>query len=222
MRRAKDLGTFRIAVLLEDPWGLISGRYDPSHIISTLHRADETWTEIFSYAFKDKRTDAIAILRIDHLDHTPGLEAIYQHGFTREVERWVDRLDDKGVAMTDSSGVTIRDKEISILKAELTQITRSKELALASTLSVTSAFNDKTFISIPLRHVVIYGSSVCDVVGDLEALDEDWRKKVGGRLTPFPSDYTMVDQAFAHISDMMIKKLTSISWDHWDHLSYGH
>jgi len=181
---------------------------DLSHkLLRHRDKLDGMWTQYHFEPVEEISYDLISELAITDVYVSPELEDIRTFEESQELERWVTERDTDGEIVRDTLGNEVRYREVEIVRATLSEITRSKQATLSARV-VLSDYNRGDIISREdFGHGVVFESDACDIQGDIRALSTDTRKRVDRTLSPFPTNYDMIDEALEEISEDIIRHM---------------
>jgi len=172
---SKELATVHVLLQVDDAYGLLPYglEVDLSHIHST-HK----WVRFHPRWYKEADPDFVASMHIDALDIGPEKESYESKESTKEIEKWVNKIDDTGQVVTDSTGQVIQIKEIEKLYAHVHKIERSKWSKIEGRLLLLETDRGIHIDQEPLSHVGFQHAM---------AYYEDFLDKIGGRIETIPS-----------------------------------
>ncbi len=168
-------------------------------------KLDRLWTQFHFTPRDDIRYDLVGELAITNVFISPEQEDVRTFRESKELERWVTERDDDGEILLDSLGNEIKYKEIEIVRATLSDITRSKEASLRARVILSDYEAGEVISSEDFGHNIVFSSEACTLRGDRRALSSETRKRTDLTLSPFPSDFDMIDEALEEISEDIVK-----------------
>lgn len=175
------------------------------NLLDHTHKLDGMWIKYHLQPVDGLSYDLISSLSVVDISLSPEQESVRTFTETKELERWVTERDERGEIVRDTLGNEIKFKEVEIVRATLSEITRSKRAILRAAIVVTDFNQGDIVASEDFRHEVVFESDACDVRGDRRALTEGTRKRVDRTLSQFPTDYDMIDEALDKVSHDIVK-----------------
>jgi len=169
-------------------------------MLKRMDRLGGMWSVYHIDPVDDVKYDIISDMTITDVFVSPEQEDLRTFTESKELERWVTERDEYGEVVRDTLGNEIKYKEVEIVRATLSEINRSKRTSLRAKVIVSDFSRGEILGSEDFRHEVYFASDTCDIRGDRRALTDDTRKRVDRSLSPFPSDFDMIDEALEEIS----------------------
>lgn len=208
---ANHQGTFHILLKLDLPPGIAFRE----GLLSRRHTQglDQRWIKYHLDFNTDIAFDAISTLHIDDIDISREREVVNHFTEGKNLENWIEKRDNDGNVMKDSTGVAITYKEVERVEAVISEYLRTKSALLAATVE-TINFNDGAIISQErFNHVISFESDACTIEGDRRAIPDGIRKRIDNTLLPFPTDYDMINDGLSKINDDFLYHLRKIDLD---------
>ena len=207
MDSAHDLGTMHILVKAignVDP-GMkeFFDQVIPSHI-------DKFWIQYHDSFEEGLAFDAISTLEIDDVYVSPERERSNQFVETKSIENWVDLIDESGQNVLDSLGNVIQVQEIEEVNAVIQEIIRNKTALISGHIETRDYLTGRLMQRQPIESTIEFISESCQIQGDRRALNEGTRKRLNNILLSFPTDFEMIQDGFANISDLWYNHLYRI------------
>ena len=210
LNRSEAAGTFHILIKMQDTWAAPSfNNFFSSGRIADLQKR---WTRYHADFVDGIAFDAISTISMDGIDISPEREVVNTFSENKELERWVDEVDQNGAIITDSLGNAIRYREVEIVRATITEVIRSKEAVITARVTTTDFNNGAIIDNDRFTHEVNFASDACNLEGDRRALSDDFRKRLDLTLSPFPTDFAMIDEASRELNDDIYRHIDRLDY----------
>jgi len=169
-------------------------------ITRRMDRLNSMWTQYHNQPLDGLTYDLVSSMTITDVFVSPEEEDIRTFTESKELERWVTERDSQGEIVRDTLGNEVKYREVEIVRATLSEIFRTKRTTLRAEIIVTDFALGQVVGSEDFRHEVTFASDACNLQGDRRALSDDTRKRIDLSLSPFPTDFDMIDEALEEIS----------------------
>lgn len=157
---------------------------------------DSKWR---SYDFEPAtgvKYDYKAIFRLNNVDISP--ERIRERSYTDEHEiqdGWEYVYDTHGNVKKDSSGKDIKHPRNVLVRANVLEVFQTKAARITGQVDIFDTGNKALLDSNPLATEVLFEHYASTFAGDVRALSDESRCRIGNRPAPFPADEDMLVQA---------------------------
>lgn len=211
MDQAKDLGTVRVLIKLENEASdRISPALEREIMDLNLNILDEYWVE-FVDNDNSENIQFEATLRIEGIHVSP------QTLDERKVERkkdikdgWQYVLDANGNVMKDSLGNDIKIDKVVEVRATILETHQEKSAAIEGGLELKDRRTGRIIGREPLTVEATFHHKAQRFFGDERALNGNERRQVGP--VPFPSDEEMILLAVDQLKPLFLQKLERSRW----------
>ncbi|MFT6810370.1 MAG: hypothetical protein ACJA01_003613 [Saprospiraceae bacterium] len=180
-----------------------------------------TWTIYHSDHPNGIALDAVSTIYLADVTITPEREIINNIIERRQLETWVDKVDRRGHVERDTAGQIIQELQIENIEAQITEITRSKEIRINGFVETTDYVSGLRIDYKNWESNVIFSSDACTFRGDRRALGDDTQKRINQKLDPFPTDYVMIEGAFVEVTEDIYSHLRRIDFNSYLSRSYA-
>lgn len=219
MYESADLGTFQVLLKLDESMS------EADRSIGISHRAlsrinNKRWVSYHVDPNTGTAFDMISTLYMDNIDISPEREVVNHFTEKKELERWVDEIDEDGQTRRDTSGQVIKYKEIEVVRADITEVIRTKDAKIAGSVETRDYITGTLVAREDFSHEIHFASDACDLVGDRRALSEAISKRLDHHLLPFPYDSDMVTEGVSKMMDNFVWHLEKL--DVRDHYTRQH
>ena len=143
------------------------------------------------HTFKDEnlRYDYTIVARMTNIDVSPNRERRDHHIEEAQVEDGFEYvLDRNGNVKKDSLGNDIKTKKFRWVRADVFEIFQTKEARVSGYVEYFDNRTNERILSRPIESNALFNNVFINFQGDRRALRHETACRLGGRLTPFPSD----------------------------------
>ena len=197
------LGVFHVLVKRDNRYERDFGSFIPFG----LHKIDSRWVKYHDNTSDHDHFDLVTDLIVKRIELSPEREQINNFIETKEIEKWVDAIDQNGNLVVDSSGNRIQVKQIEVIQAEITEVIRTRKALFDGTAEIrdfnSGAILDRKFFT----HEIDFNSDACTFRGDRRAISNTVIKRIDHVLLPFPSDVQLVSEGLENIHADYIRYL---------------
>ncbi|MDZ7878000.1 MAG: hypothetical protein U5L45_10030 [Saprospiraceae bacterium] len=151
------------------------------------------WTKYHTYADNNLNYQYTIIARMTDIDVSPEGERRDRHIEEKQIEDGFDYvMDERGNVKKDSMGNDLKTKRFSWIKADVYTLFQNKDARVFGYLEYYDNRTHEKVLSRPLETVAHFEQYSVRFDGDRRALTEETRRRLGGRLVPFPTDAAML------------------------------
>ncbi len=181
----------------------------------------DKWTIYHSDHPNEIALDAVSTIYLADVNITPEREIINNIIERRQLETWVDKVDRRGRVERDTAGQIIQELQIENIEAQITEITRNKEMRMNGFVETTDYVSGLRIDYKNWESNVSFASDACTFRGDRRALGDDTQKRINQNLNPFPADYEMIDGALVEVIEDIYSHLRRIDFNSYLSRSYA-
>lgn len=181
----------------------------PSDFESVLTKISMTdlnqlWISYDTKEVEGREYDYVILMNIKTIDVSPEYIKEIQYTETKEVQDgYTYQLDSLGNVMHDSLGNDIKTPKYKTIKCLVTETQQKKSAIIGGTLDYLCAETEDLIKSDPVTAETCFDNYFATANGDLDALSDETKKKIGNSFAPFPSNPSMILQAGAVLKEMV-------------------
>lgn len=151
----------------------------------------------------------VILMNIKAIDVSPEFIKETQYTETKEVQDgYTYQLDSLGHVMHDSLGNEIQIPKYETIKCLVTETQQKKTAIISGTLDYLCAESEDLIKTDPVTAATSFENYFAKASGDLDALSDATKKKLGNNFIPFPSNPSMILQA----GDVLKGMVKDIVW----------
>ena len=157
---------------------------------------DSKWRRYHFKPEEGMEYDYKAIFRLNNIDISP--ERIHERAYTDEKriqDGWDYEYDGKGNVKKDTSGNDIKRKRVITVRANVVEVFQSKAARLTGYVDIYDAKGKQRLDSSPLATEILFEHYASTYNGDVRALSDESKCRIGNSPVPFPLDEDMLVQA---------------------------
>jgi len=194
--RARYLGTSRVLVQVENNARiLISPDFQDELLAFSAQDLNSDWVEFhLRHLNENIEYDYMAVIHIIDIvvspEETKNIDKVYK----KEVENGFDYAKDaRGNVMKDTAGNDIKIIRYKTLQCSLVETTQRKAVNIRGEVEILELDPiRKLLVKEPIGAENVFMHSSARAIGDLEALDEEAKKKIENQFVPYPNDLEMI------------------------------
>lgn len=199
MEESRALGMAHILVTV-DPDMAEALHMDYQYLTSMCIRLeDKYWTQYYDRHEDGVALDEVYTLHFSAIDVTPERENVNTYSRSKTIEREVDKKDDNGNTVKDTSGNVIKEVESITYEAEIVDITRTKGMKLICVADRVDYITGEKISHRELDATHSFESRAFTYDGDDEALPDEILPIKDHYLEDFPRDHDMIAHALKDI-----------------------
>jgi hypothetical protein len=169
------------------------------------------WVEFHHIYEDDMNYDYEVILKVEDVRFDREKEVVNNYVIEKEIQegfRYV--LDAKGNVAKDSLGNDIKEPNYIIIRANITEVERSKNAEIIASIEVVDLQKNKVVDRQEIVSPVVFRGYGANYRGDKRALDKRAINRLDNYLEPYPSDYNMVYEGLVDIQNKARKKIKRV------------
>lgn len=194
MKKAKDLGTIRVLLAIENHAPVIlPGEFENAITSLGVRDLNSNWTQYYSKPVADVELDYKVVMRITNIQMSPSLVNEREYEDVKEIEDGFDYvLDKNGNVMKDTSGNDIKVPRKVLIRARVFETYQHKVASVSGRLDFFDARTRELLNSQPLAADAVFENYAATFRGDKRALSDESRRHIGNTPAPFPSDASLL------------------------------
>ncbi|MBL4667974.1 MAG: hypothetical protein JKY30_01765 [Flavobacteriales bacterium] len=204
LMEAKFKGTTNVFFKIADNSNVVA----PKGLIAEIQRINmdelnETWKNYDTYIDTNKIYHYSIFLNIKLIDVSP--EEVKENNYmeSKEIEDGFDyALDANGNVKKDTLGNDIKIPKYKIITCHVKEIHQFKTARISGVIDYIDNYSDKLLKSEPITSDTKFEHHYAIANGDLNALKQSTRNKIGADPLPFPADEPLVLQAGDVLKEM--------------------
>lgn len=153
---------------------------------------DEKWTVYHSIKQKNTSYDYAVIIDFRQINFSPDLVREREFTVEKEIIEKRKKRDRRGQIVNDSLGNPVMEDVVKILSANILETTQSKSVEVAAKIDYINLKNNQLLQSFPLQSQFLFQNVFARYNGDINAVENDYKKLFNHRPLPFPSNEQMV------------------------------
>lgn len=153
---------------------------------------DEKWTVYHSIKQKNTSYDYAVIIDFRQINFSPDLVREREFTVEKEIIEKRKKRDRRGQIVNDSLGNPVMEDVVKILSADILETTQSKSVEVAAKIDYINLKNNQLLQSFPLQSQFLFQNVFARYNGDINAVENDYKKLFNNRPLPFPSNEQMV------------------------------
>lgn len=153
---------------------------------------DEKWTVYHSIKQKNTSYDYAVIIDFRQINFSPDLVREREFTVEKEIIEKRKKRDRRGQIVNDSLGNPVMEDVVKILSANILETTQSKSVEVAAKIDYINLKNNQLLQSFPLQSQFLFQNVFARYNGDINAVENDYKKLFNNRPLPFPSNEQMV------------------------------
>lgn len=153
---------------------------------------DEKWTVYHSIKQKNTSYDYAVIIDFRQINFSPDLVREREFTVEKEIIEKRKKRDRRGQIVNDSLGNPVMEDVVKILSANILETTQSKSVEVAANIDYINLKNNQLLQSFPLQSQFLFQNVFARYNGDINAVENDYKKLFNNRPLPFPSNEQMV------------------------------
>jgi hypothetical protein len=151
------------------------------------------WTKYHTYQDNNLKYEYTIVARMTDIDVSPEGERRDHHIEEKQIEDGFDYVtDERGNVKKDSTGNDLKTKRFRWIKADVYTLNQKKEARVFGYLEYYDNRTKEKVLSRPLESIAHFEQYSVRFDGDRRALNEETRRRLGGRIVPFPTDADML------------------------------
>jgi hypothetical protein len=160
------------------------------------------WTKYHTFQDNNLKYEYTIVARMTDIDISPEGERQDHHIEEKQIEDGFDYVkDERGNVKKDSMGNDLKTKRFRWIKADVYTIHQKKDARVFGYLEYFDNRTKEKVLSRPLESVAHFEQHSVRFDGDRRALNEETCRRLGGRLSPFPTDADMLLTAAERLKD---------------------
>lgn len=214
-RQARELGITKILVNVQN----YSQSVFPAGLEDEILRLgfrdlDKDWIKFDSYPEKGREYNLGITLILTNVDISP--DAINEKTFSEKKEvpdgfQYV--LDEKGNVKKDTAGNDIKLPKTKTIEAQVIEVLQAKSAGLSGRLEVVDLYTKGVRESRDINAVATFENRAATFKGDVNALTEETKKRLGSKPVVFPTDAALLLEAARRLRPLVISELRKIRID---------
>lgn len=210
---ATELGTTRVLVKLDNRSVSILPLGMETEMLRSLTRENDRWLELHTIRTSGLRYDLVATATVDGIAASPERVDNFHHKEFREIQDgWVDRLDNRGKPVKDSTGKVLQDPRMIKVRADVREVYQYKDAALSMNLELRDEATGAIYFHQSFSKTAVFENRAVSFRGDRRALSEETKCRLGGHEVPFPATESMVMGIVDDIADEMARAIARESY----------
>jgi hypothetical protein len=210
IKTAKETGTnFVMITLKNSTYFSLSNEFKEDLLSFGSFNLDNEWVKYTISPNGDElQYDYTIYVNIKKIDISP--EQVKESSFEEKKkiqDGWEYDLDAKGNVRKDTSGNDIKKAKYKNISCRVREIVQHKAAYISGSVEYFENQANRKIQEAPISAEHIFEYGVCNANGDLNALTEETRKRLGNRPVPFPSDMDMIFGATQTLRDAIIDVL---------------
>lgn len=164
--------------------------------IDNLAEFNDTWIT-YDYSFKNKDTSHYLIdIVLEQINVTPEQSRERTYRESKKVkDGWQYKVDDNGRFVTDTAGQKIKEDKFKTIFCDITEQVSTKSATLSGKVSYFEVGKDAPIASIPYEVSEVYEHVFVTASGDLAAVSEATKAKMGTKPQAFPTGISLIARA---------------------------
>jgi hypothetical protein len=160
------------------------------------------WTKYHTFQDNSLKYEYTIVARMMDIDISPEGERQDHHIEEKQIEDGFDYVkDERGNVKKDSMGNDLKTKRFRWIKADVYTIHQKKDARVFGYLEYFDNRTKEKVLSRPLESIAHFEQHSVRFDGDRRALNEETCRRLGGRLSPFPTDADMLLTAAERLKD---------------------
>jgi hypothetical protein len=160
------------------------------------------WTKYHTFQDNNLKYEYTIVARMTDIDISPEGERQDHHIEEKQIEDGFDYVkDERGNVKKDSMGNDLKTKRFRWIKADVYTIHQKKDARVFGYLEYFDNRTKEKVLSRPLESIAHFEQHSVRFDGDRRALNEETCRRLGGRLSPFPTDADMLLTAAERLKD---------------------
>jgi hypothetical protein len=179
---------------------------DFESLLTKISMADlnQLWIQYDTKEVEGRDYAYIILMNIKAIDVSPEYLKEIQYTETKEVQDgYTYLLDSLGNVMHDSLGNDIKIPKYKTIKCIVTETQQKKTALIGGSLDYLSAETEDLIKTDPVTAETCFENYFATANGDLDALSDETKKKIGNSYMPFPASPAMILQAGEVLKDMV-------------------
>ena len=153
---------------------------------------NEKWIVYHSVKQQNITYDYAVLIDFRKINFSADLVREREFAVEKEIIEKRKKRDRRGQVMNDSLGNPIMEEFTRTLTATLFETTQSKSVEIIAKIDYLNLKNNQLLQSFPLRSEFLFQNIFATYNGDINAIDDDYKKLFNNRPIPFPSNEQMV------------------------------
>lgn len=209
MFEAEYLGQTRVMIKVENRANVIlPAAFEREVLNMGIADLNTKWTKYYLGGLEKEEIDVRAVLEINTLDVSPEREVVKIHIDEKKIKDGFDYvLDKKGNVMKDTSGNDIKVDRFKIIRAEVTEIVRTKSAVISGNVKLFDRNTGASYRSERVNVFANFEDISCRVKGDKRALKGSRKGHIKNFPQPFPSDFAMTMDAAENLKHELKRKI---------------
>lgn len=197
-------GKTRVLVDIENQASVIIP-YAFEREVLDIHVRDlnSTWVEYYVRDAGNNPIDVRAILEIRTIEISPERELVNRYEDTKEIKDGFNYvLDNNGNVMKDTSGNDIKVDNFTTIRAEVTEIVRTKSAFVRGNVYYYDKQTGEKFRTNPVNVEAVFEDIACQFRGDRRAIRDKRLKYIKPYPAAFPSDLSITMDAAQNLKEV--------------------
>lgn len=195
---ARESGTTFVKVTFKDQTGYkLSKNFVDELFTFGSDRLDEEWINYTINPYKDEYDYHYTIfVKLKYIEVSP--EHVKESEFTEKrkiQDGWEYELDGRGNVKKDSLGNDVKRPKYKTIRCRVLESIQRKSALLNGTIQFYDNMTDRKIKEKPITAESIFENIYYIANGNIEALSEEMRKRLGGRPVPFPKNIDLIYDA---------------------------
>ncbi len=195
--RAKDLGTSYALFKMRNTSGItLPPAFEAELTKISLTDLETLWVKYHTHEIKNLNYDYTILVNMKNIDVSP--ESVKENNFTETKvvpDGFQYVLDARGNVKKDSLGNDLKTAKTKTISCNVTETCQSKKAVISGTLDYINNASGQLLKTDPIAGENFFEYRTFAANGDLSALKEETKEKLGRRQKTFPSGFDMLLQA---------------------------
>lgn len=171
---------------------------------------NKNWHEYHSTLQRGMVYDYDVLIDVEDVFVSPEMVSRKQFISEKEIiDGWEYKKDESGNFVLDSLDNKIRLDRIKIIRAEVNELHHDKNALMVVKVAIINNKTNHIETTRSFESNRFYSDFSCEIQGDNNALDENYRKTIKTKITPFPSDIDLLYDCTQEIKDQVKSFLRS-------------
>jgi hypothetical protein len=202
--RARALGMSNVLFKMQNQAAVvIPTNFEEELCKISLYELNSFWVNFDTKFVKDRKYDYTILVNMKFIDVSPeSMKEIHTDESKEIQDGWQYVLDKNGNVVKDSLGNDMKVPKYKTITAHIIEYQMKKAAKITGTIDFISGTNGQLIKGDPITTEYFFDHFWLQVTGDMNALKEETKKRLGNKPMPFPSSFDMLLQAAQILKNM--------------------